>query len=352
MSAHAAVPPSSRRHVAIAGWLLVCCVMVFVMVVLGGATRLTHSGLSIVEWKPLVGAIPPLSEADWLGLFEKYKLTPEYQRVNVGMDVDAFKSIFWLEYFHRLWGRLIGVVFAVPLVVFILRGWVERGLLPKLILMFVLGGLQGGLGWLMVASGLVDEPRVSHYRLAAHLGAALIIYGYMFWVALDLLHPRPEPMAESQRAPRARAAWGLIGLIGLTIVSGALVAGLRAGLTYNTFPLMDGRFVPEGYLSLSPWYLNPLENIPAVQFDHRLLAETLLGLILLFWWWARRGDLGARARRALNGLAVMAGAQVGLGITTLLLVVPVGWGTAHQGGAVVLLTFALWLAHGLRAERA
>jgi cytochrome c oxidase assembly protein subunit 15 len=336
---------------AIAYWLFVCCFMVFIMVVLGGMTRLTHSGLSIVEWKPLVGALPPLSEAQWLETFAKYQETPEYKQVNQGMDLAGFKGIFWLEYFHRLWGRLIGLVFLVPLLVFVFTKRVEKVLIPKLVLMFILGGLQGFIGWLMVKSGLSDMPRVSQYRLALHLSAAFLIHGFMFWVALDLINPR-HVFADAEKTARLRAwAKRLFALASVTVVSGAFVAGIRAGLVHNTFPLMDGQLIPDGLLLLDPWYSNFFENLTTVQFDHRLLAEATFALVVVIWLMGKKIELPGRSRLALNLLLLMAVIQLSLGIATLLLQVPVGIATAHQGGAYLLFTLSLWLVHELRMTK-
>ncbi|MEO5336735.1 MAG: COX15/CtaA family protein [Magnetospirillum sp. WYHS-4] len=336
----------TRRNRIMALWLFGMCVMVFVMVVLGGLTRLTHSGLSIVEWNPVTGFVPPLNEADWQRLFEQYQQYPEFKKVNAGMDLQGFKGIFWLEFVHRVWGRMMGLAFFFPALFFVLRGWVDRRLGRHFAGMFLLGGLQGALGWFMVASGLVDNPDVSHYRLTAHLGAAVAIFAYMLWIGMDLMSPeRHLPVgALSGHARR------LAGLVFLTILSGGLVAGLDAGFSYNTFPLMDGRFVPDGYLDHSPWWINFFENLPAVQFDHRILAESTLALILAFWWKARQAGLSRRAHLAVNALALAVTVQVALGIATLLLVVPVGIAATHQAGAVVLLAAALWAAHALRPE--
>jgi cytochrome c oxidase assembly protein subunit 15 len=345
VEAVSAIPEARRRVMAL--WLFGMCLMVFVMIVLGGLTRLTHSGLSIVEWNPVTGFIPPMNEADWQRLFEQYQQYPEFKKINPDMDVHGFKGIFWLEFIHRVWGRLMGMVFFFPALFFVVKGWVDRRLAWHFGAMFLLGGLQGALGWFMVASGLVDDPDVSHYRLTAHLGAALVILAYMLWVALDLWSPERDGPA----GPLPGYAKLLSALVFLTILSGGLVAGLDAGFSYNTFPLMDGRIVPPGYLDHSPWWLTFFENIPAVQFDHRLLAESTLVLILVFWWKARRADLAPRARLAVNVQAVVVLVQVGLGIATLLLVVPVSVAAIHQAGAVVLLSSALWTAHALRPAR-
>src|SRR4051812_26788727 len=232
---------AAGNHRAVAMWLLACAALIFAMVVVGGITRLTHSGLSIVEWQPIVGTVPPLDDAQWHDAFAKYRETPEYRQVNRDMTLEQFKGIFWREYAHRLLGRVIGLVFVVPLAWLALRGRIPRSLLPRLVGIFVLGGLQGALGWYMVQSGLVDDPRVSQYRLAAHLGLAAAIYAAIVWTALCLLYPRAAPPAP---AALRRSALALVALVFVMMLSGALVAGIRAGLAYNTFPLMNGYVLP------------------------------------------------------------------------------------------------------------
>jgi cytochrome c oxidase assembly protein subunit 15 len=332
----------------IAIWLLIVCALIFTMVVLGGVTRLTHSGLSIVEWKPLVGTIPPLTHADWLALFEKYQLTPEYQQVNVGMDLAGFQQIFWLEYFHRLLGRLIGLVFALPFVYFLVRKQIERTLAPKLWLLFALGGAQGLLGWLMVASGLVDVPRVSPYRLTAHLGLAVLIYAATLWVALGLLYQKPQ--AADSVAPLRRFGRAITGLVFFMILTGGFVAGTHAGFAFNDWPFMNGRLVPQGLYALEPWWVNLFENLATVQFNHRLVAYLLCLVIPAYWFMARRRNLAIGTRRLFNLLLAMLAIQVTLGITTLMHFVPVPLAAAHQAGALLLLTLALLLNHALRAR--
>jgi cytochrome c oxidase assembly protein subunit 15 len=340
---HLLVP--ARRPVA--AWLLVCCALVFAMVVVGGITRLTHSGLSIVEWQPIVGTIPPLDQAQWQEVFEKYQRTPEYQHVNRGMSLDAFKGIFWWEYLHRLLGRAIGVVFFLPLLYFTVRSRIDGALARRLLLIFILGGLQGALGWYMVKSGLVDDPRVSQYRLTAHLGMAFLIYAAMFWTALGLLR-RQATVHDPQRERLRRFAIALCVAIFVMALSGGLVAGIHAGRAYNTFPLMNGHLVPPEYFMLEPWYENFFSNMAAVQFDHRLIAWLLFFAIPIFWLAARRVQLRPRARLALNLLPVALALQIALGIATLLLVVPVPLAAAHQAGALVLFTIALWNARELQ----
>jgi len=336
----------ARRQVA--GWLLLCCVLVFAMVLLGGVTRLTRSGLSIVEWEPLIGTIPPMSPADWQELFHEYQQTPEYRQVNQGMSLEQFKGIFWWEYFHRLLGRLIGLAFFLPMAFFVLAGKVERALIPRLLGIFLLGGLQGAVGWWMVASGLVDDPRVSHVRLSIHLGLAFLIFAAMFWTALDLLSV-PRTADRVQGGLSRWAAW-LCVLIFVMVLSGALVAGTRAGYAYNTFPLMNGRFFPPEYFMLQPWWQNFLHNMATVQFNHRLIAWALFLLIPALWLASRRVQLPRNARLATNLLVAMLFVQLALGIATLVQGVPVGLGAAHQAGALLLFTLSLWTAHALRAR--
>ena len=339
----------ARRQVAL--WLFVCSAMVFSILVVGGVTRLTHSGLSIVEWKPIVGIIPPLNQAQWDETFDKYKQTPEFQKVNHQMDLDEFKGIFFWEYFHRLLGRLVGVVFLLPFLYFWLRRRIDRPLLPKLLGIFVLGGLQGAMGWYMVQSGLVDDPRVSHYRLTAHLSLAFLIFVALFWLALDLLAERSHHAGSMALRRLQRSAFWLTILVAYMVVSGGLVAGIRAGKAYNSFPLMNGHLLPPESFVIDPWYLNFVNNMALVQFDHRLGAWLLAFLVPWLWWKIRSAAVAATVRRAATLLLVVVFVQIGLGIATLLLAVPVGLGAAHQGGAMVVLGVLLWLNHELRLQR-
>jgi cytochrome c oxidase assembly protein subunit 15 len=339
--------PGARARVQVAAWLLACCALVFAMVVVGGVTRLTHSGLSIVEWQPILGTLPPINETQWLEAFGKYRLTPEYLKVNQGMSLDAFKSIFWWEYFHRLLGRIIGAVFLLPLLWFWWRGRIDRPLALKLAGIFVLGALQGAMGWYMVKSGLVDDPRVSQYRLTAHLSFALAIYAAMLWTALGLLYPVARGAVAS---PLRRISWVITAVVAYTAVTGGFVAGIRAGFAYNTFPLMNGHVVPPEIFMLEPWQLNFFNNMATVQFDHRLGAWLLALLVPWFWLRARREALAARARLAGHLLLGMLALQVTLGIATLLLLVPIPLAAAHQGGAVLLLGAALLTNHALRSQ--
>ena len=351
MSGRAALPAAAQVRAdatQVATWLLACCALLFAMVVVGGVTRLTHSGLSIVEWKPIIGTVPPLDDAQWQEAFTKYRATPESRMINRDMTLAGFKGIYWWEYFHRLLGRGIGIAFLVPLAWFALRRRIDRHLGRRLGLVFGLGLVQGGVGWWMVQSGLVDDPRVSAIRLTTHLGIALLLYAAMFWTALDLLARRADGRVPEQRRPLARAAAAIAALVFLMILSGGLVAGNRAGLVYNTFPLMDGHWIPPGLFGTDPWYASFARDLTTVQFDHRALAWLLALLIPAFWWRVRRSDAGDGAKLAAHTLLGALILQVTLGIATLLLVVSVPVAAAHQAGAVVLLTSALWVAHRLR----
>jgi heme a synthase len=334
----------SARPRAVAAWLLVCCALVFAMIVVGGVTRLTHSGLSITEWQPIVGTMPPLTDADWQAAFAKYQATPEYKLVNHGMSLAGFKGIFWWEYAHRLLGRLIGAAFLVPLVWFALRGAIPKGYGGKLAAIFVLGGLQGALGWYMVQSGLVDDPRVSQFRLTAHLALAFAILGAMLWIAMSLLCRRP---ARNEATPR-KLAIAVVLLVFLMIVTGGFVAGTRAGFAYNTFPLMNGQLVPPEAMMLAPWWTNFFYNMATVQLDHRIVAYLLALVGPILWWRVRRAP-GAtpRARTGAHLLLAMLAVQIALGILTLVHVVPMPLAALHQAGAVLVFALALNLAHAV-----
>ncbi len=342
---------STRRQIVI--WLFVCCAMVFATLVVGGVTRLTHSGLSIVEWQPIIGTIPPLNQAEWESTFDKYKATPEYRKVNHRMELDEFKGIFWWEYWHRVLGRGIGLVFFLPFLYFLLRRKVGPPLITKLAGIFVLGGLQGAMGWYMVQSGLVDDPRVSQYRLTAHLSLAFVIFAAMLWVALGLLAEQAREAADKTLRSLRRIGWWLALLTFYMIVSGGFVAGIRAGKAYNTFPSMNGYVVPPEIFMIEPWYLNFFNNMATVQFDHRLGAWLLAFLAPWFWLKLRAAAtsvVAPRVRLAADLLLLALAAQIALGIATLLLAVPVALGAAHQGGAMVLFGIVLWLNHELRIE--
>jgi cytochrome c oxidase assembly protein subunit 15 len=333
------------RPVAI--WLFAVAGMIAVMVVLGGATRLTGSGLSIMEWAPLSGALPPTSEAEWRRLFDLYQAIPQYALINQGFGLEGFKHIFWLEWVHRLWGRLIGLAFLMPLLWFWATGRIERRHRPRLVLLFALGALQGAVGWFMVASGFFpDTTSVSPYRLVVHLALALLLYAATLWTGLSVLRPMRPPMPRTSKSLRG-LVWICCALVALTIIAGGFVAGTHAGLVFNTFPLMDGRLVPAGYARLSPLPRNLTENIAAVQFDHRLLATLTAAAVIV----TLAAGLAARppcpVSRGLIALAAALMAQYALGVATLLAGVAVPLAIAHQAGAILLLTAALVLSHAL-----
>jgi cytochrome c oxidase assembly protein subunit 15 len=327
---------------AVALWLFAVAGLVALMVVIGGLTRLTESGLSMVEWKPITGWLPPLSEAAWIAEFEKYKQFPEYQKVNIGMTLEGFQNIYWLEYIHRVLGRLIGLAFAIPMLLFWISGRIPSGMKPHLLAMFLLGGSQGALGWFMVASGLVDHPDVSHYRLTAHLGLAFFIFAYLLWGALSLArHGRMVP------ARGGGLAAALTVLVFVQVLSGGLVAGMNAGLAHNTWPLMDGAFIPDGLLIANPWWINFFENAMTVQFQHRMLAYGVFILAIVTVFSLKgRASVGLR-----HGLLTAVLVQLGLGIATLLAHVPISLGTLHQAGAVVVLGMSVALWHDRALNR-
>ena len=322
--------------------------MVLLMIVVGGITRLTHSGLSITEWQPLLGALPPLNETDWQVVFDKYKLTPEFRLVNHAMSLEEFKGIFWWEYFHRLLGRTIGLVFLLPLLWFWWKRAIDRPLAWRLLGIFILGGLQGAMGWYMVKSGLVDNPRVSQFRLTAHLSLAFAIFGAMFWTALGIIYSRRRLADTLPDASLARMSWWLTGIICYMVVAGGFVAGIRAGLAYNTFPLMNGHFFPPESFLMEPLWMNFFWNMAAVQFDHRLGAWLLAILVPIFWLRAFFGSLDMRTRIAATLLLVMCAAQIALGAYTVLNRVPIDLAALHQLGAVLLFAAALNANHALR----
>ena len=339
--------PSAENRRAVAKWLLACCALVFLMVILGGVTRLTGSGLSMVDWRPVTGALPPLSAEDWQRTFDMYRETPEFQKKNAYMDVDDFKGIFWLEYLHRLLGRLIGIVFFVPFVIFLWRGYIRKSEWPKYAAMFALGGFQGVLGWYMVKSGLVDNPAVSQYRLTAHLMSAFLIYGFMLWVALSLRNP-PD---QRERHPWFAGTVALGTLVVVTIVSGGFVAGLKAGKIYNTFPKMGQYWIPPDAMALEPWWRNLFDNMGMVQFNHRVLAITTFVAILVFAIRLLRTGPARRTAKAAKALMHTAVLQVALGVSTLLLVVPLPLAAAHQAVGMLLFTTVLLLLHSMHGMR-
>lgn len=345
MTLKAGRPPHSDALVAL--WLFACAAMILLMVVIGGITRLTESGLSITEWKPLTGVIPPLTQAEWEESFALYRQIPEYQLLNKGMSLAEYKSIYWWEFIHRLWGRLIGIAFAVPLAIFLLRRRIGRALAPWLGLLFLLGALQGALGWYMVASGLSERTDVSQYRLAAHFTLAVALYAAVLWTAMTLVRPAPDTAHDGARL----RPWliGALALIALTMIAGAFVAGLNAGFVYNEFPWMGKGLVPPDYANGGGFWTNASENPAAAQLHHRVLAVTSLAAVLATWWRGRGLSLPGAARWAIGAFLVMALVQLALGVLTLVLVVPIPLAALHQAGALMLLSFGLWTLLELRA---
>ncbi len=338
-------PADATRVRFIRLWIGCLAALVFAMVVVGGATRLTQSGLSIVEWKPVTGVVPPLSQADWQAEFEKYQTIPQYERVNRGMSLEEFKTIFWWEWSHRLLGRLIAAAFALPFLWFLWRGFIDRRLAGALAGIFVLGAVQGAVGWWMVASGLTERVAVSQYRLAFHLTLACLIYAALVRTG--------DRVAAGQRIATPRriglGATALLVLVFVQIYLGALVAGLHAGLIYNTWPLIDGSLVPKpsSLLFDRPTWRNFFENPLTVQFDHRMVAYALVALALLHLADVFRTS---ESRRLRTGAALVAGAvcaQAAIGIITLVAAAPIALAMLHQAMALVVLTVA-----ALHASRA
>jgi heme a synthase len=348
------VPADDHRR-AIRLWLFAVAALVFAMVLVGGATRLTESGLSITQWQPVMGVVPPLTDAQWQAEFQRYQEIPQYHALNNGMSLEAFKTIFWWEWTHRLIGRLIGVAFLVPFLWFLWRGSIGPGLRGRLALIFGLGALQGAVGWWMVASGLADRVEVSQYRLATHLVLAGVIYVAMIWTAAQLGSGKPALADRVGEGPATRLRLSAIGLLILVLAQiylGALVAGLRAGYIYNTWPLIDGGLIPQAVrlFSASPLWWNFFENTLTVQFDHRMLAYTIWICAVLHAIDAARN--GGKSP-VLTGALVLAGTvtlQAALGIWTLLEVAPLGLSLAHQAMAMLVLTAATLHAARLAAS--
>ncbi|MCB9981214.1 MAG: COX15/CtaA family protein [Rhodospirillales bacterium] len=334
-----------QHNKLIAVWLYSCAFMVFAMIIIGAITRLSESGLSMVEWRPLMGALPPLNDAEWERVFTLYQESPEYEKKNTWMEIDDFKAIFFWEWFHRLWGRAIGLVFALPFVFFWLRRMIPLGYHLKLLGLLALGGAQGFMGWYMVKSGLVDQPAVSHYRLASHLGLAFIIFSCLLWVGLSLT------LKTRRHASRALNihSWITLAFIAITVLWGAFTAGLDAGLIYNeTFPKMGGGWIPPDFWKYDTLLPNILENHSGVQFIHRWLAILTVGMILSLWIHAIAKKQGFRT---LHAAAIMALLQLCLGIATLLSGVHLHVATAHQAGAVILWALVLICIYQTRPHK-
>lgn len=333
-------------------WLLFMAGLIFLMVLVGGITRLTDSGLSITEWKPIMGALPPMSEAAWLEAFEKYKQIPEYVLVNAGMSLAEFKFIFFWEWFHRLIGRFIGVAFALPLIYFLVAKKVRKERIPALVGLFFLGGAQGALGWFMVMSGLSERVDVSQYRLTAHLGLAVVLFIFMMWAAFIHLKPKANTGELADMTVR-RLSIVFVGLVFVQILLGGFVAGLDAGIGFNTWPLMDGAIIPSGLFAGGPFWVSAFEHNMTVQFNHRMVAYLVVVMAgVLAFVALKKGQ--PEPRRTV--LLVLLGAvffQVLLGILTLVYFVPLWLGVSHQGGALVVLGAGLYFLYLLpKAEKA
>jgi cytochrome c oxidase assembly protein subunit 15 len=336
---------SSRRAVGV--WLLAVAALIVAMLAVGGLTRLTGSGLSITQWQPIMGALAPIRDAAWRDAFAKYQLIPQYRLENAGMTLEGFKAIFWWEWTHRLLGRLIGFAFIVPFAWFAWTGAIRRAEWPRMLLLFALGGLQGFVGWWMVESGLETRVAVSQYRLAIHLGVAVILLGALLWIALEYLRPSPPPRGEVEAAKPLRVGGiAVVGLVYLQMLLGALVAGLHAGLIYNSWPSMDGRLFPEHPFFHSPWWINFFENPGLVQFDHRIGAYLVAAGAVALWWRGR--GLSGLAKRSANAVLHLTLLQILLGIATLLLQVPIWLAALHQVTAALLFCTAVWHAYELR----
>lgn len=324
-------------------WLLTGCILIFIMVVVGGITRLTHSGLSISNYKLISGTIPPLNDIEWQNAFELYQQFPEYQKLNTHFTLQDFKDIYFWEWLHRVIGRLIGLVFFLPFLYFLITKQLSKPTIKKSILLLALGAFQGFLGWYMVKSGLVDNPDVSHYRLAAHLTTAFVTFAYTFWVALDIIFPNKKQVNENFKN---LIRIGL-GILILQIIYGAFVAGLDAGFIHNHWPMMsEGKFMHETvYIEKNPLYKNFIEGKSGVQFVHRILAYIVTVIILVIWYKAKKMKPTTNQLKSVNILLFMVGFQFLLGVFTILLQVPVWLGVAHQIGAFVLLSAMTFTLH-------
>lgn len=340
--------PLARRRRTVALWLLMVAAIILAMITVGGLTRITGSGLSITEWDPIMGAVPPISDAAWQDAFAKYQRIPQYLHEHAGMTLDDFKGIYWWEWAHRLLGRLLGVIFFVPFVLFAWIGAIRRAEWPRMLLLFALGGLQGFVGWWMVESGLETRVSVSQYRLAIHLGVALVLLLAILWTALEYL----RLPSNDERAPRREALiarpFAIACLVYFQMLLGALVAGLHAGFIYNSWPLMDGRVIPEDAFVQSPWWVNFFENPGMAQFDHRIGAYVVALAVFALWWKERRLTLPKLAKRSGVALVHLTIFQIALGIATLLLQAPEFLAALHQLTAALLLCTAVWHTFELR----
>lgn len=338
-----ATNPDLKVRRQIGAWLLTGYGMVFIMLVLGGATRLTQSGLSIVEWNVIMGVVPPLNEEDWNGVFEKYKQFPEYRILNKTMTMEEFKGIFWWEYVHRVWGRLIGLVFIIPFTLFVIQKKLNAKWIKRLTVVFLIGAFQGFIGWYMVQSGLLENPHVSHYRLTMHLFLAFSICCLLLWYAMEWLSDNIEENKFFVIESAKKIATTIVILVLFQAMLGGLVAGLKAGYMYNTYPKMGESWLPESAWMIEPAWINFLENGVMIQFLHRTMALIVTIIILVFWFKMRSAELPPRFRMMIHLMFIMVLIQLTIGIITILMSVPVFWGVAHQGGALVLFSMSVWV---------
>ncbi len=328
-------------------WLTICCFLVFTMVSIGGMTRLTDSGLSMVEWNIFSGIIPPLFNSDWIELFDKYKQFPEYKLINKNMSLEDFKFIFWMEYIHRIWGRLIFLFFSIPLIFFLIKNYIPNKIKKHLFIILSLIFLQGLFGWYMVKSGLLDKPDVSHYRLSIHLVMAFIIYGYLLLLTFSIYDLKKNKRKTKKNSNLHLISLSLVILILITVFSGGMVAGLDAGLVYNTFPLMGDTLIPLDIWDLNPRYINFLENPVTVQFDHRILGITTFILTFLIWFYVQKKKMPPNFKRKINILLFFVLIQVGLGVATLLSYVATEAAIVHQIGALIIYSLSIWTLKSL-----
>jgi len=333
-----------KQNKIIVFWLITGAILVFSMVIIGGITRLTHSGLSMVEWNIVIGALPPMNELEWKETFEKYQDFPEYKLINKDFTVEEFKSIFWWEYIHRLLGRMIGLIFLLPFLFFVIKKWLNPSLIKKLLIIFLLGGFQGFLGWYMVKSGLVENPYVSHYRLAIHLITATILFGYILWVTLTIWGRQEIPERDVPVIIK-RLSLGLLSLVLLQIIYGGFVAGLKAGLVFNTFPKMGEDWFPAAITSLEPLLDNFIKGLAGVQFVHRYLAYVIMLLVFWIWLLVRKQELNTIYQRGIGAVLLVLIAQFTIGVLTLINFVSISLAIMHQAMAMVLIaTLVYWLS--------
>ncbi len=329
-----------RNPMHVTVWLLVICAMIYSVIAIGGYTRLTQSGLSMVDWRPISGVLPPLTQTQWIAEFEHYQQFPEYKTVNIDLSLQGFKRIFWIEYTHRMAGRLVALAFLIPFLFFQFRGYFSIAMSLRLIAVFLVGGLQGLLGWYMVRSGMVSDPSVSQYRLAAHLSLAVLLYSYVLWLSIGLICKKFR-LGYPERSRQLSAGIAIcIGLVAIMLVSGGFMSGTRAGFVVNTYPRMNGEWIPDMLFSLTPLWVNLFENVIAIQFTHRWVAFALVMATAIVWF--QRFSMDRSAVRILLDIAmIVVICQFCLGVATLVSRVQLPIALAHQSGFVMLLSILI-----------